>query len=115
MNKREKLIELMNKNSLDGLIFAQSANFQYLLGTKDLYWQRVCMNNIGGSYSAINYPSHLLYIDKDGEFHIITPPKDAKYFAKHENVSIIFMEEIQDELEKMITSPRIGVGFDCFE
>lgn len=115
MNKQQQVINLMKESNLDGLIFADGANFQYLLMTNHLHWQRMCMNNIDGFHSALNYPQHLLYIKIDGTYHIFTAYKDAHHFNQHLNVHPIYMEQLEDELACVLTGKNIGVGHDGFD
>jgi len=108
-----KTIELMKKAKLDGLLYASSANFQYLLDANDYFWQRTCMNNIMGNSNSRLVPEALVYLNTKGEYYICCIPALKDIFKDHKNVFISYMDQMEDTMSQFITEKNIGVGFAC--
>ena len=110
-----KTIELMKKAKIEGLLYATSANFQYLLDAKDYFWQRTCMNNIMGNSNFRTVPEALLYINTKGEYYICCIPALKDTFKDHENVFISYMDQMEDTIAQFIKEKNIGIGYACHD
>ncbi len=106
--------EKMKKNNLDGLLFAVGANFQFLSKCNNFHWQRSCMNNLAPHKSYENYPSAILYVDKNASITIISTPKLKDYFINH-HVVVAYIDQMEDTLSSIINSKNIGIGLDCYD
>ena len=47
--RRTRILNKMKEAGLDGLLFATGPNLQYVSECTRYFWQRSCMNNIGGA------------------------------------------------------------------
>ena len=112
-NRIYNAVQIMQVNHLDGLLFAPSANFQYLSDTPHYFWQRSCMNNISGKFSAHVYPEAVYYLNKDGLDFICCIPTLKNSFIGFERVIVSYMDQMEDTLSTLITGKRIGIGFNC--
>ncbi|MDO4198563.1 MAG: Xaa-Pro peptidase family protein [Erysipelotrichaceae bacterium] len=112
-----KAKEIMKDQNIDGMLYAQSANFQYLLDCKDFYWQRACDTNIMGRSSAFNMPCALLYLSSNGECTIIANHENYDYFKKNypDNTVYSYMDQFEDAISPYIKGKRIAVGYPCFD
>lgn len=115
MTKRiENCIKIIKDANLDGVLYAQGANFQYLSECTNYFWQRHCMNNIGGRLSAKLLPESLIYMNQEGKRTILTIPQYKNSFEGH-HVVISYMDQLEDTLSEVIDGKRIGIGHDCHE
>jgi Xaa-Pro dipeptidase len=112
-NRIEKTLELMKKNGLDGLLYASSANFQYLADTTDYFWQRTSMNNIAGKFSAENVPEALYFLNDKGESFICCIPSLKNEFPGFQNLYLSYVDQMEDTISLFIRGKRIGIGFNC--
>lgn len=110
----EKCLQKMCDQNLDGVLFASSANFQYLSGCTSYFWQRSCMNNIAGQFTSKINPEALLYCTKEGKITIVCIPSLKNHFTNH-SVIVSYMDQMEDTLSQVIDGKRIGIGFDCKE
>ena len=108
-----KTLELMKKNRLDGLLYASSANFQYLADTTDYFWQRTSMNNIAGKFSAKNVPEALYFLNDKGESFICCIPSLKNEFPNFPNLYLSYLDQMEDTISLFIKGKRIGIGFNC--
>jgi Xaa-Pro aminopeptidase len=115
VSRIQKTLELMKKNDLDGLLYAQSANFQYLADTPEYFWQRSSMNNIAGKFSARTVPEAVFYLNDRGEGFICCIPSLKKAFANFKNLHISYMDQMEDILSTFIKEKKIGIGFNCYD
>ena len=110
----DKTIELMKQEKLEAVIYGVGANFQYLLEANDFYWQRACMTNIAGHFSAYTLPQAFLLLKQSGELTIFCAYRYADYFTKrYDNVVVSYLDQFEDALAPYICEQRIGVGFSC--
>ncbi|MBR3693228.1 MAG: aminopeptidase P family protein [Erysipelotrichales bacterium] len=110
--RREKCTQKVIDAGLDGVLFATGANFQYLSECTDYFWQRACMNNIGGSFSAKLLPETLAYLNNKGECTIVTIPQYKDAFPG-QKVVVSYMDQFEDTLSTIIDGKKIGIGNDC--
>lgn len=110
-----KTLELMKMHDLDGLLYAPSANFQYLADTPEYFWQRSSMNNIAGKFSAQTVPDAVFYLNDRGEGFICCIPSLKNEFAGFKNLFISYLDQMEDTLSVFIKERRIGIGFNCHE
>ena len=113
-NRREKCLEKVKEAGLDGVLYAQGANFQYLSECTNYFWQRSCMNNIGGRMSAKLLPEVLIYLNNQGECTIVSIPQYRNSF-EGQKVVISYMDQLEDSLSEVIDGKKIGIGHDCHE
>ncbi len=104
----------MQQHQLDGLIFAVGANFQYISGCNDFFWQRCSMNNLAKFESATNLPEAFIYVNEKREMTIFSIPLHAKSFPGHK-VVVCYSEQMEDTLASYMTSTRVGVGLNAHE
>ncbi len=111
----ERITQCLNKiheAGLDGVLFAGGANFQYCSECTDYFWQRSCMNNIGGRLSAKILPECLLFMDAQGNRTVICIPRLKDSFAPLKTV-VSYMDQMEDTLSQVICGKKIGIGSDC--
>ena len=111
----KKVLELMKRNGLNGLLYATSANFQYLADTPEYFWQRSSMNNIAGKFSVRSSPEALFYLNDRGEGFICCIPSIKDSFADFKNLHVSYMDQMEDTISVFIKEKRIGIGFDCHQ
>ena len=111
----EKAVAELKKNGLDAVVYAQSANFQYLLEANDYWWQRSCDTNIMGYSSAYNLPDALLYLNVKGEYQIIANHRNRDYFLHRYpgHVTCSYMDQYEDALAPFIKEKKIVVSVSC--
>ena len=83
-----KTLEIMKEHKLEGLLYASSANFQYLADTPNYFWQRTSMNNIAGKSSARIVPEALFYLNNRGEKFICCIPSLKDTFSDFTNLHV---------------------------
>lgn len=110
-----KTLQLMHEKGIEGLLYASSANFQYLLDKKDYFWQRTCMNNINGNSNFRNVPEAVLYLRQDGQLSIFCIPSLKKVFFEYPNVNICYMDQLEDTIAPYINENKIGIGYACHD
>ncbi|MDD5791071.1 MAG: Xaa-Pro peptidase family protein [Erysipelotrichaceae bacterium] len=105
----------MKEAGLDGVLYAQGANLQYLLEANGYWWQRSCDTNIMGFSSAYNLPDVLLYLNAEGEYQIIANIHNKDYFQKNYegHVTLSYMDQYEDALAPFVKGKRIGVSVSC--
>ena len=112
--RREKCLEEFKKTQLDGLLFASSANFQYLTETKSYMWQRFCFNLDVEVAGARIIPEALVFMDQEGKTTILTTPALKLHFDINKNdVVVSYMDQFEDELKHIVKGKKIGIGRDC--
>ncbi len=115
MSKRiDNCLEKIRQAGLDGVLYAQGGNFQYLSERSVYFWQRDCMNNIGGRLSAKLLPEVLIYMNKEGKRTIVSIPRYRDMFEGYD-VVITYMDQLEDTLSQVIDGVKIGIGHDCNE
>ncbi len=105
-------LEKMKEKSLDGLIYATGANFQYLTKANEYYWQRCSMNNINGQLCNHHMPEALAYCDKEGNITVVCIPSIKHQFNGH-HVVVSYVDQMEDTLSTIIKGKKIGIGFNC--
>ncbi len=112
--RRQRCLNEMLKAGYDGVLFASSANLQYLSESYSYFWQRNCMNMGAEVYGSHIIPEAILYMDKNGKTTILTIPakKDSFDVLKNE-VVVSYMDQFEDELYKIVDGKKIGIGRDC--
>ncbi len=116
--KQERInnaLKLMQENGLDGLFYASSANFQYLLNSTNYHWQRNSMNNIFGYSNYRNLPEAFLYLKANGDLHIFVVPALKDTFSSYPNLHIAYLDQFEDVLAPHFSGNKIGIGFGCFD
>ena len=111
----ENTLKLMQENDLDGLIYATSANFQYLLNCNHYHWQRSSMNNIFGYSNYRNLPEAFLYLRNTGELHVFVVPTLKETFQTYSNLHVTYLDQFEDALAPYLKGSKIGIGFACFD
>ena len=87
----KKLLNIMEREGLDGAFFATGPNFQYILDCTDLKWQRLEMNNIMGISASVVVPDCLLYVKNTGEYHLFVIPARKDDFKDEKNVHVYYI------------------------
>jgi Xaa-Pro dipeptidase len=111
----QKTLDLMKKNGLNGLLYASSANFQYLADTPNYFWQRTSMNNIAGKFSARNVAEAIFYLNDRGEGFICCIPSLKNSFDGFENLYVSYLDQMEDTISVFIKEKRVGIGFNCHD
>jgi Xaa-Pro dipeptidase len=111
----QKTLELMKKNGLNGLLYASSANFQYLADTPEYFWQRTSMNNIAGKFSALTVAEAVFYLNDRGEGFICCIPSIKESFADFKNLHVSYLDQMEDTISIFIKEKKIGIGFNCHQ
>jgi Xaa-Pro dipeptidase len=111
----QKTLELMKMNNLNGLLYASSANFQYLADTPNYFWQRTSMNNIAGKFSARTVPEAVFYLNDLGEGFICCIPSLKNSFEGFKNLYVSYLDQMEDTISHFIKEKRIGIGFNCHD
>jgi Xaa-Pro dipeptidase len=111
----QKTLELMKKNDLHGLLYASSANFQYLADTPHYFWQRTSMNNIAGKFSARTVPEAVFYLNDRGEGFICCIPSLKNAFDGFKNLYVSYLDQMEDTISHFIKEKKIGIGFNCHD
>jgi Xaa-Pro dipeptidase len=111
----QKTLELMKMNNLNGLLYASSANFQYLADTPNYFWQRTSMNNIAGKFSARTVPEAVFYLNDRGEGFICCIPSLKNSFEGFKNLYVSYLDQMEDTISHFIKEKRIGIGFNCHD
>jgi Xaa-Pro dipeptidase len=110
--RRKKACEAIEAAGLDGVLFAQGSDFQYLSECTGYFWQRSCMDNIDGACTSKINPEALLFLAKDGTCTIITIPQYKNSFPG-QTVIPSYMDQFEDTLARVVTGAQIGIGNDC--
>lgn len=108
----ERCLDKIVEAGLDGVLFAGGANLQYVSECNDLFWQRSCMNNIGGRLSSKILPECLLFMDDKGNRTVICIPVLKDCFSSLK-VVVSYMDQMEDTLSKIVRGKKIGIGSDC--
>ncbi len=111
----QKTLALMRENKVNGLLYASSANFQYLADVPNYFWQRTCMNNISGKSSARLAPEAIYYLNDMGESFICCIPSLKDSFIDFPNLFVSYMDQMEDTLAALIKEKRIGIGYNCHD
>jgi Xaa-Pro aminopeptidase len=111
----QKTLELMKKNGLNGLLYASSANFQYLADTPEYFWQRTSMNNIAGKFSALTVAEAVFYLNDRGEGFICCIPSIKESFAGFKNLHVSYLDQMEDTISIFYKREKIGIGFNCHQ
>ena len=110
--RREKILNAMKNVGLDGLLFATGPNLQYVSECTRYFWQRSCMNNIGGAKSSHILPEAVLWLSADNECTIVAIPRKKDDFPGCKVITSYF-DQMEDTLSFFVRGKRIGVGADC--
>jgi Xaa-Pro dipeptidase len=110
-----KTLELMKKNHLNGLLYASSANFQYLADTPEYFWQRTSTNNIAGKFSALTVPEAVFYLNDRGEGFICCIPSIKDSFTGFKNLYVSYLDQMEDTISSFIKEKKVGIGFNCHQ
>lgn len=112
--RRERILNTMKKAGLDGLLFATGANLQYVSETTSYFWQRSCMNNIGGAFSSHILPEAVLWLSADNDCRVVTIPRFKDCFPGCQ-VTVSYFDQMEDTLSFFVKGKRIGIGGDCHD
>lgn len=110
--RRQNCLNELLKTDLDGVLYAGSANFQYLSECTSYHWQRNAFNleaPIAGSHLI---PECMIYMNREGKVTILCIPRLKDYFPGHD-VVISYMDQFEDELAQIVDGKKIGIGRDC--
>ena len=110
--RRERIIETMKNAGLDGLLFANGPNLQYVSECTKYFWQRNCMNNIGGVKGSHILPEAVLFLSIDNDCTIVAIPRIKDDFPGCKVITSYF-DQMEDTLSFVVKGKRIGVGGDC--
>ncbi len=113
--RTQKVLGLMRENNVNGLLYASSANFQYLANTPNYFWQRTCMNNISVKSSARLVPEAIYYLNDSGESFICCIPSLKHSFDGFPNLYVSYMDQMEDTITPLIKEIRIGIGYNCHD
>lgn len=113
-DRRKRIVEVVQKAGLDGVLYTGGANFQYLSECTGYFWQRSMMNNMHGRYSARVTPECVIYMNSAGESTIVCIPQYRNSFPG-ERVIPSYMDQMEDTLSTVVDGKRIGIGSDCCE
>ncbi len=112
--RRERIIKVMKEAGLDGVLFASGPNLQYVSECTKYFWQRSCMNNIGGAMSSHILPEAVLFLSADNECTIVAIPRIKDDFPGCKVITSYF-DQMEDTLSFVIKGKRIGIGADCYQ
>ncbi|MBQ1757015.1 MAG: aminopeptidase P family protein [Erysipelotrichaceae bacterium] len=110
--RRERILETMKNAGLDGLLFASGPNLQYVSECTKYFWQRNCMNNIGGVKGSHILPEAVLFLSIDNDCTIVAIPRIRDDFPGCKVITSYF-DQMEDTLSFVVKGKRIGVGGDC--
>jgi hypothetical protein len=106
----QKTLELMKKNHLNGLLYASSANFQYLADTPEYFWQRTSTNNIAGKFSALTVAEAVFYLNDRGEGFICCIPSIKDSFTGFKNLYVSYLDQMEDTISSFIKEKKSASG-----
>ena len=110
--RRQRILNKMKEAGLDGLLFATGPNLQYVSECTKYFWQRSCMNNIGGARSSHILPEAVLWLSADNEMTIVAIPRIRDDFPGCKVITS-YMDQMEDTLSFVVKGNRIGIGADC--
>lgn len=110
--RRQKIIQVIQNAGLDGVLYASGPNFQYVSECTKYFWQRDCMNNIGGPHGSHLLPEALIWLSAEGDCTIIAIPRLNDLFPGQKVITSWF-DQMEDTLSFVISGKRIGIGADC--
>ena len=122
MNKRIlALQQMLQKNQIDGAVYATSASMQYLLCDHEYHWQRTMYcgglphmwkEGLAGHFNM--YPDRMLYIPCEGEAVLVETFECAEDMA-HIPVKQVacYFHRLMDEMRPYLTGHRIALGEAC--
>ena len=122
MNKRIlALQQMLQKNQIDGAVYATSASMQYLLCDHEYHWQRTMYcgglphmwkEGLAGHFNM--YPDRMLYIPCKGEAVLVETFECAEDMA-HIPVKQVacYFHRLMDEMRPYLTGCRIALGEAC--
>ena len=120
MNKRmEKLQELLQQDGLDGVLYASSANMQYLLDDTSYYWQRSMETGgieagQGPNGHFLNRPDAILYVPADGEPILFMTYNRAETLGCSAVRQVIdYYPHLPQAMTGLVKGKRIGYGESC--
>lgn len=114
--RRKKCFEEFRKTGLDGILFAEGANFQYLSESPSYFWQRNCFTLEAPVAGSHIFPECMIYMNGEGKTTILTIPSKKDSFDTTKNdVVVSYMDQFEDELRHIVDGKRIGIGRDCEE
>lgn len=111
----KKLLNIMEREGLDGAFFATGPNFQYILDCTNLKWQRLEMNNIMGISASVVVPDCLLYVKNTGEYHLFVIPSRKDDFKEEKNVHVYYMDRMLDGIERVIEGHKFMIDMPAKE
>lgn len=121
MNRRiQKLQSLLQHDGVDGVLYATSANMQYLLDDTSYRWQRTpdtggppYLTSCGQNH-FLNHPDCVLYVPADGEPVLVATYERAKDMGripvKMETCYYVMIPEV---LRGYVRGERIAYGESC--
>ncbi len=114
IDRRKRCLEEFSKTGLDGLLFAEGANFQYLSECTSYFWQRECMGLDAPAAGSHIIPESVIYMDRYGNTTVLTIPRNKDHFDTTKNeVVVSYMDQFEDELRHIVDGKKIGIGRNC--
>ena len=112
--RRQRILNKMKEAGLDGLLFATGPNLQYVSECTKYFWQRSCMNNIGGARSSHILPEAVLWLSAENDLTIVAIPRIKDDFPGCKVITS-YMDQMEDTLSFIVKGKKIGIGADCNE
>ena len=110
--RRTRILNVIREAGLDGVLYATGPNLQYVSECTKYFWQRSCMNNIGGYRSSHILPEAVLWLSDDGDCKIVCIPRLKDDFPGCEVITSYF-DQMEDTLSFFVKGKKIGIGGDC--
>lgn len=111
------LRHIMQGQGIEGVLFASSSSFAYLLGLNKFPFQRTSQtkNQRGAPVTeALNVPDCLLYLPLEGEGVVLTVPWRAKDLQDCPfPVQICYLDTFEHCLQSRMKGKRIAIGENC--
>ncbi len=112
--RRQRILETVKKAGLDGVLYAAGANFQYVSECTKYFWQRAHMNNMFDRHSSRILPEAVVWLSAEGVCRITAIPRLKDMFPGQE-VTVSYLDQMEDTLSFFMQGKRIGIGADCHD
>ncbi len=120
MKKRvEKLQAILRQDGLDGVLYASSANMQYLLDDTSYYWQRSMETGgieagQGPNGHFLNRPDAILYVPADGEPILFLTYNRAETMGCTAVRQVVdYYSHLPQAMTGLVKGKKIGYGESC--
>jgi len=112
-----KLQQKLKAAAIDGVVYATSANFVYLLDLEDFYFQRygcTILPDDPRGIPTLTRPDCMLYVPADGEPVVFCIPRRKKDLEGIDYPVVVAYEDyFKNRLFEFVSGSRIAVGRSC--